>query len=507
MKLNDFLERQTLNVNESIRNRDIDKACELIDSFLTKNKVYICKKLLIPFIKNGKRLFGMPAFNDKGWGVMFCWDMGHSSYIDSILFTKKFDEMMYIYSQGNKSFTWEIDIECKGASITKCCYLISDVMNGKIEMDITSINGAIDDARIWENNNFPATEYNYSLKDILEGYDDPSLIKLDKQRGSLYRKIRRGKIKGIDISDLQNEYDEIDKKFRELKTKIKKNSQTQFVEDKEINDIEKKFEDNERATPQERFDDMKSYIYNVVAGIRPLAIICGAPGVGKTYRIMKIVKETGKEPLIDYGLIKGKCTTQAFYMMLHDYKEEGNLVILDDADEVLKNDVNINLIKAAADSSDERIVTYITARPPEMTEEKAVMCDDAVFKGNKWYYPTEFEFKGSLIIITNMGAGMIDTAIKNRALMCDLDFTIDEILKLIEDLVPIIKPDTLTAECKKKAMNYLRKMASLNMPMEISIRSFTLVAGLYNTSAPEKDIERRIREQMRLQFDRKKSKY
>ena len=75
---------------------------------------------------------------------MFCWDLGHSNVIDSIMFTKEFDEMLYCATNA-ESFKWDIVLECKGASIVRCCQMVVQVMSGKIPMTFDSVNKAIDD--------------------------------------------------------------------------------------------------------------------------------------------------------------------------------------------------------------------------------------------------------------------------------------------------------------------------------------------------------------------------
>ena len=92
-------------------------------------------------------------------------------------------------------------------------------------------------------------------------------------------------------------------------------------------------------------------------------------------------------------------------------------------------------------------------------------------------------------------------------MICDLNFTTAEVLDLVRGLSPHICPETLTPESKERALEYLNKLAESGAPMEISIRSFTLVAKLYLSNAPENAIERRIREQMKLKFERGGKKY
>ena len=131
--------------------------------------------------------------------------------------------------------------------------------------------------------------------------------------------------------------------------------------------------------------------------------------------------------------------------------------------------------------------------------------------GNKTIatYPVSFEFKGSVIIISNMRAGMIDTAIRNRSFVCDLDFSVDELLGILRDLLPVIMPGKLGNEAKIKAFEFLQDLAGKGQNMEISIRSFITCAKIYEDLPPseEKSAQRRITEQMKNQFARGGKKY
>lgn len=484
-------------VNESIHVRDIDKAVKNIKAYLTKQGVYPYP-FQIPLSKDGKTKFGVLVWTDKNTGACFCWDSKDTASIESILFTSNFDKVLdNIINYENA--VWDISFECKGASMVRIVKLVTDVLNNKIKMDAKSIHDSIKDAMIWES----------LMEDVdLKRIDEADINDLKRQRDNLYMKIKNWKKKGKDVTDLETQYEDIKKQMSELRGQVRANVSTKPQRDPELDKFEEQFEEEVRVTPEERFSDMESYIHKVIIGFKPLAVICGAPGVGKTYRIMKAIQSFGKQKGSDYGLIKGKSTAANLYMTLHDYKNDGQLVVIDDADEVVKDDVAINLIKAACDSSDERWVSWGTARPPEMPEEKAMMCDDAVATGNgKFFYPKEFEMRGGLIIITNMNAGQLDTAIKNRGLLCDLNFTTQEVLDLVRGIAPKIMPNILTAESKERALGYLQELADKGSPMEISIRSFTLVAGLFLDDAPEAVIQRRIREQMKLQFARGGRRY
>ena len=491
---------EKFSINESIRVRDIENAIDVISKYLSKKHIYTYN-VILPLDKSGHQKFSIVVWSDNNNAACLCWDMKDSANIESVLFTDDVDKLMCAWAN-EESYVWDVCIDCYSASITKVVQLVEKVINKDISMDNKSILKYLGNEDLFENVNINES-------------GDYNLDRLEKNKMNLYMKIRNWKKKGRDVEELQQQYDELKKEINDIKLKVTPKTITKLKTDSDVAKVEMTFVEQIKATPEERFDDMTSYIYNVISGIRPFAVICGAPGVGKTYRIMKAIKQTSSQyggtmqMGRDYCLLKGKSTASNLYMQMHDFKDEGKLVIIDDADEVVRDAVAVNLIKAATDSSDERWVSYGTSRPPEMPEDLAMNCDDAFGPDSKgrFFYPKEFEMKSGMIIITNMRAGMIDTAIKNRALMCDLDFTTEEILNIVRELAPQIKPDVLSKESKEKALAYLQELADKNVPMEISIRSFTLVAGLYNSTAPEAAIQRRIREQMALQFDRTKGRY
>lgn len=500
MKLSKFLLENVKSmsfVNESVNIRDISKAIDRIEGYLYKRGIYPYP-FQIPLSKDGKTKFGVLMWTDKNTGACFCWDRSDSANIDSILFTSNFDETLFTFID-NQPTKWDVSLECKGASMVRLVQLVSDVLTGKTPMNPKAIQDSIHDAQIWESM--------MEDEELMGLITESKVDDLIRQKNNLYQRIRDAKKKGKDVADLETQYEDLKIQIESAKGLVRGGVITKPQSDPEIDKLEDQFEEEVKASPEERFSDMESYINKVIIGFKPLAVICGAPGVGKTYRIMKAIQSFGKQKGQDYGLIKGKSTAANLYMTFHDYKEPGQLVVIDDADEVVKDDVAINLIKAACDSSDERWVSWGTARPPEMSEEKAMMCDDAIESNGKFFYPKEFEMKGGLIIITNMNAGALDTAIKNRGLLCDLNFTTSEILDIVRDIAPKIMPNILPDAAKEKALNYLQELADKGAPVEISIRSFSLIAGLYMDDAPEEAIQRRIREQMKLQFSRNKKKY
>lgn len=484
---------------ESIRQRDIEKAIKLISSYLNKRKIYTTKYIR-EFSIDGQARLGVTVWNEKDQGACFVWAMGDTAHIEQVLFTSQSNLMDIVWMSGEPTqFKWDVQVLAKGANLVQVCKLVEGVLSGRVAMTTQAINAELKDAQLFEN---LKEEDATKAEEILEVSKDPVIADLERRRSNMYMKLKEWSKKGKDTSGLQAEYDALKAELDAARLQVKANVMSTMNADKEINNLQAQFEEEERATPEERFDDMKSYIYNVIAGIKPLALLCGAPGVGKTFRVMQAVKGTGKRHGIDYKILKGKCTPTALYMALFEMRDEGKLLIFDDCDSIFKDSDAINLLKAAYDSGDERYVTWAVARPPQVSAEEGEMWGIAPNDKGQYLLPREFEYNGGGIIISNWRAGMIDTAVRSRALICDLDFTTDEILGLIEGLAPKIKPGIISDQAKYRALEYLKEMAEKKMPMELSIRNFTLCASLFDTDAPEKTIMRRINEQMRLASER-----
>ncbi len=501
MDLSSFIKESVRPIYEGVRSRDVEKAIRLISSYLRKRKIYTVPDIYNMTIE-GKNKLAVYVFNEKAEGGLFVWDLAASAQVEAVMFTKDFNEaFLTSHYPENNSHNYDVYVEAKGANTVQMCKLVEAVLTGKVAMKADAIRAQIKDAQLFESVS--------SHKVTVNEAKDPLIAELERKKGNMYQRLRDAQKKGKDTSDLQTQYDAIVAELADARVAIRGNVTTAATPDKEVEQVNDLFEDEERATPEERFDDMKNYIYNVIAGIRPLALLCGAPGVGKTFRVMQAVKGSGKEQNRDYKLLKGKCTPSALYMALHDFKNEGQLIIMDDCDSVFKDPDAINLLKAAFDSSDERWVTWGISTPIAMPTEMAEMCDDAVYDTAKgrWFYPKEFLYEGGGIIITNYSAGQIDTAVRNRALICDLSFTTQEVLDLVRGLAPKIKPGIIPNEAKEKALEYLQELADKKAPVELSIRSFTLCAGLFASDAPDKSVRRMINEQMRLQFARGGKKY
>lgn len=257
-------------------------------------------------------------------------------------------------------------------------------------------------------------------------------------------------------------------------------------------EAEKKIE-SVKSDPKTAFKEMQMYVKMVIKGIQPAVILCGAPGVGKTFRVKQQLKAAGYTMTAD-NTVKGKCTPRQLYLTLYNNKDKGDIVLVDDADSLVGPKAPedcINILKAALDSTadDEgRLVSYKVSG--ELKDDEGVPV------------PKSHYNKCGMIVITNYSVGQIDTALRNRAFTQSLDFSTKDLLQIIRDIMPNIESNRLSMSSKAKAMNYLEKLVEEGKPIEVSCRSFITCARIYENSEEDGDLElaeKMIAEQMRNQ--------
>lgn len=256
-----------------------------------------------------------------------------------------------------------------------------------------------------------------------------------------------------------------------------------------------------KSDPKTAFKEMEMYVKMVIKGIQPAVILCGAPGVGKTYRIMQQLKAAGYTMNGD-NVIKGKCSPRQLYLTLYNNKGKGDIVVIDDADSLVgpkAPEDSINILKAALDSTadDEgRLVSYKISG--ELKDDEGVPV------------PKSHYNNCGVIVITNYNVGQIDTALRNRAFTQSLEFSVSDLLGIVRDLMPKIEPEHLSMSSKAKAMNFLEKLVEDKEPIEVSIRSFITCSRIYENAEDEEELklcENMIREQMKNQSLRGGRKY
>jgi hypothetical protein len=140
-----------------------------------------------------------------------------------------------------------------------------------------------------------------------------------------------------------------------------------------------------------RFQVLQDMTQAVKAGTVRAMIVTGPPGVGKSFGVEEVLSRQdlfntlgNKKP--KYEIVKGAMSALGLYSKLYEFSERGNVVVFDDCDSVLLDDLSLNILKAALDSSKKRTIAWNT--DSRMLRQEGV--------------PDRFEFKAGAIFITNI---------------------------------------------------------------------------------------------------------
>lgn len=141
----------------------------------------------------------------------------------------------------------------------------------------------------------------------------------------------------------------------------------------------------------ERFQILHDMTKAVKQGDVRAMIVSGPPGVGKSFGVEAVLAKadlfnTLAERKPKYEIVKGAMSAIGLYAKLYEFSEAGNVVVFDDCDSVLLDDLSLNILKGALDSSKRRFISWNT--------DSRLLRSEGV--------PNRFEFRGSAIFITNI---------------------------------------------------------------------------------------------------------
>jgi hypothetical protein len=208
------------------------------------------------------------------------------------------------------------------------------------------------------------------------------------------------------------------------------------------------------------YNDLVNMINHTLTGPSPALIIYGPPGMSKTYNVRRALHFSGLAPRKDYAIIKGSSLgLTEVYDMLYKYRKR--ILILDDFDTPLQNDDVINLIKSITDSYDNRIVSL---------PKKATLATIET-GGDESASPDKFEFKGKLIIITNLSLNQIDSAVLSRAPAIEIAFDSKKIISLIGDMLKFTSP-SIDMKIKQEVYQYIISLYKKNPKLQITFRDY-----------------------------------
>lgn len=282
--------------------------------------------------------------------------------------------------------------------------------------------------------------------------------------------------------------------MEDIKVALKRNLNIEIDIPESVKEAEKKVETYK--DPKQQFKEMAVYVNGVIKGIQPGVILCGAPGIGKTYKVMQHLKAAGKRLGQNLEVFKGKASMRELYKSMYEYQNAGDIILIDDADSLVGKNAPedcINLLKAALDSTSDdegRYVTYKIAG--RLTDDDGTPI------------PKAFHYRGGIIVITNYTIDKLDKAFRGRVFTQTLRFSNEQVLDLIKELVPTMDSAHLSMKSKMKAFDYIANLVAAKAKIDISIRMFVTCSKLYENQVSmgdvtDDDVKSMIKEQLENQ--------
>ncbi len=281
---------------------------------------------------------------------------------------------------------------------------------------------------------------------------------------------------------------------RPIRVKVKDESAVEYIAVEQPltkKKVKKSSETDEQAMTRikERFDSLTEMVEATQEGVVRAMIVSGPPGVGKSFGVeAQLNKSDIFNKMADqapkFEVVRGAMSAIGLYQKLFKFSNPGNILVLDDCDSILFDDIALNILKAALDSSKKRYISWNT--------ESRVLANEGV--------PDRFEFKGSVIMITNIKFDYVRSkklqdhlqAIMSRCHYLDLtmDTIRDRMLRckqVLED-GEMLKDHMFSKEKEQELIDFMwEHKESLN---EISLRMITKIADLAKMSDDWKKLAR-----------------
>jgi hypothetical protein len=141
----------------------------------------------------------------------------------------------------------------------------------------------------------------------------------------------------------------------------------------------------------ERFDILTEMTKAVKKGDVRAMIVSGPPGVGKSHNVETVLQKDGLFDVLGerrprFEVVKGAMSSIGLYSKLYEFSDSKNVIVFDDCDDILQEELSLNILKGALDSSERRFISWNT--------DSRILRSEGI--------PDRFEFKGAAIFITNI---------------------------------------------------------------------------------------------------------
>jgi hypothetical protein len=189
-------------------------------------------------------------------------------------------------------------------------------------------------------------------------------------------------------------------------------------------------------------------------------LVTGQPGLSKTTTVLKALTAMGLVEGIGFAVYKGHTSPLGLYQTIwaEQKASTGRVILFDDCDSALGKD-GVNLIKAALDDKSRRVVSFMSSKLPHGV-------------------PTQFEFDGRIIFISNLPLSKLDQAAMDRCHCVEIALSRSDLYQFIER--EVLPQDFLTTNLAQRRYIFRRMKAALQRsPVQASVRLYIKLLSLW----------------------------
>lgn len=137
----------------------------------------------------------------------------------------------------------------------------------------------------------------------------------------------------------------------------------------------------------ERFQILDLLTEACMVGNSRSLIVSGPAGLGKSFTVERTLAQWDPNG-VNHTIVKGYVRATGLIKLLYQFREEGQVVVFDDADTIFFDDTSLNLLKAVCDTTERRRVSWLS---------EGKLMDDETGE----IIPRTFDFDGTVIFISN----------------------------------------------------------------------------------------------------------
>jgi len=218
-------------------------------------------------------------------------------------------------------------------------------------------------------------------------------------------------------------------------------------------------------------------LVEAVASNKVNSLICsGAPGLGKSYEVNKILNEVNNGSEYNYIFHRGYLKATHLFRLLWENKEQGQTIVIDDSDAIFGDETALNMLKAALELKPSRTVSW--------GSEKEFLDEDGEV------IPRYFQYQGNVIFLTNLNFSEMASgnskyaphlsALESRSLVLDLK------IKTKREFIAKIKQTVNKGMLRDKGISVAEDKILLDFIVdnadkmkELSLRAVEKLAVLY----------------------------